>query len=229
MSKPDLQSTESIQRWRWPALALGVVVLAIVVLTPAKHMPNEKNTLNGTAATVRTLKPTSTAAGVKWRLFSDSGNIDYEVRAAFLEQYQSLQLMKVEQPEIRLTSQQLTPWTMYAQRGEITRRPDSEVEHDNPVGIDQLRLFGDVTVSQHSKDPAQAIALSTSELDIFPAKQRAATTAKVTLSHRRFVTVSDGLDLNLATGTVHFAPSKPGRVVSTLFLEPSAGASNHDQ
>ena len=230
MSQPNSQLNESIQSWRWPALASGVIVLvlAIVVLTPVRQMPNENNTLTS-AGGASALRPTSTAAGVQWRTFADSGNIDYEVRAAYLEQYQSLQLMKVEQPEIRLASQHLTPWTLYAQRGEITRQQGGEADDENTAAIDQLRLFGDVVMSQRSEDPSKAIALSTSQLDIFPAKQHATTTAKVTVSHQRFITISDGLDLNFETGTVRFAPSTPSRVVSTLFLNPSAGALNLDQ
>ena len=230
MSQPNSQLNESIQSWRWPTLATGVIVLvlAIVVLTPVRKMPNENYTLKSTEAP-SALRPTSTAADVQWRTFSHSGNIDYEVRAAYLEQYQSLQLVKVEQPEIRLASQHLTTWTLCAQRGEITRQQGGEVDDENTTAIDQLRLFGDVVMSRRGEDPSKAIALSTSQLDIFPAKQHAITTAKVTVSHQRFITISDGLDLNLETSTVRFAPSTRSRVVSTLFLNPSVGALKLDQ
>ena len=55
-------------------------------------------------------------------------------------------------------------------------------------------------------------------LHVFPLERRVQTDTAVLLQHDRFTTSSQGLDLNLETGTVVFAQNSDGRVTSKLLL-----------
>ena len=62
-------------------------------------MPNDGGD-KSRGALIASLKPTSSATQVTWQVFSETGALSYEVHAQAIKQYQSLQLMQIEQPFI---------------------------------------------------------------------------------------------------------------------------------
>ena len=164
---------------------------------------------------VSTLRPSSTATGINWQVFSNLGELDYEVSANQLEQYPSQQLMTATNPIVRMASQKQHSWVIRSDRGVITRRPDTLEVTDH---YNQMTLQGHVQVLQQGNMAQKQMMLSTSLLHIFPTEQRAQTDMPVFLEHERFTTSSEGFDLDLETGTLTFAQHESGRVTSKLFL-----------
>ena len=164
---------------------------------------------------VSTLRPSSTATGINWQVFSDLGELDYEVSANQLEQYPSQQLMKAVNPIVRMASKDQHPWVIRADRGVITRRPDTLEVADQ---YNQITLQGHVQILRQGDMAKKQMMLSTSKLHLFPTEQRAQTDMPVFLEHERFATTSEGFDLDLETGTLTFAQHGSARVTSKLFL-----------
>ena len=161
------------------------------------------------------LRPSSTATELTWQVFSGSGELDYEVSAAQLEQYPSQQLMNVISPVVHLTSPDQLPWVISADRGVITHlrnAPNADAENN------QMTLQGRVQILRQDGATQTQLRLSTTQLHVFPLERRAQTDTAVLLQHDRFTTSSKGLDLNLKTGTVVFAQNTGGRVTSKLLL-----------
>ena len=102
-----------------------------------------------------------------------------------------------------------------ADRGVITRLSD---EQNTDIQSDQMTLQGHVEILRQGPAAQTELRLSTTQLHIYPATQRAQTDTPVLLQHERFTTSSEGLDLNLETGTEVFAQNTDGRVTSKLLL-----------
>ena len=208
--------------WPVPAIGLAALLCVFLLLWPdSQDTSDTPAALKGDGNEVRdtlftSLKPTSTATQVTWRVFSPAGALSYEISAQALEQFQSLQLMKVEQPVIRMTTDHQRPWLIQADQGEISSIHDPGA-NDAPKA-DTLDLRGNVQITQDQNDPRHALRLSTPRLRIFPSQQRAVTDEPVVVRHAQFITTSHGLDLNLKTGTLTFTESENTRVVSKLFL-----------
>ena len=200
-------------------LLIGFAVALLLVLTAITGLqqdqdPNTKTQPNNRDL-VSSLQPSSTAAAITWQVFSDLGELDYQVSAAQLEQYPSQKLMKVVRPIVQMTSQDRPPWVISADRGVITRLPDGQ---NTDTESDQMTLQGHVVILRQGPGAQTELRLSTTQLHVFPATQRAQTDTPVQLQHERFTTSSEGLDLNLETGAVIFAQNDGARVISKLLL-----------
>lgn len=221
-------TTHALIEWRVKAAGLAAVLCVFLLLWPdVRHksgssaMPNDGGDKSRDTL-IASLKPTSSATQVTWQVFSETGALSYEVHAQAIKQYQSLQLMQIEQPLIRMNSEQQRPWLIQAKQGEVSRAINTDTG-DMPTA-EQLDLQGNVQITQDQNDPRHTLSLFTPRLRIFPAQQRAATDEPVVVRHAKFITTSHGLDLNLETGTLSFAESDHTRVVSKLFLnQPSKG------
>lgn len=220
-SNPLAEPTFFTARWR--TMLIGLLVLALLYLLTSRETQQVINaplsSSDSQAAAMATLKPSSTASNVSWRVFSPAGSLEYEVKASALQQFQTHQLMRVEEPEIRMALERKKPWLMQAERGEISRQPSDTARGDH---ADRLILLGNVEVTQFDEDPRRTLRLSTPRLDIFPAERRALTKASVEVRHARFTTIGKGLDLNLQTGTLRFGTGDNSRVISKLFLNDSS-------
>ena len=209
---PSNTATRLRHPWLSGVRLAGLCVLALVTaLTLLLHdndsiHPDERGL-------VRTLQPSSTATGITWQVFSNLGELDYEVSANQLEQYPSQQLMKAANPIVRITSQE--------RHSGYARRSRSDYPQARYDGVsdqyNQMTLQGHVRILRQG-DMAQQMMLSTSQLHIFPSEQRAQTDMPVFLEHERFTTSSEGFDLDLETGALTFAQNESTRVTSKLFL-----------
>ena len=223
MPEPTRQAdtNHTLTGWRAPVIVLAALLCALLLWPDEGNKPSSSAALKGDGDEARdnlfaSLKPSSTATQVTWQVFSESGALSYEVRALALEQFQALQLMKVEQPLIRMTADQQRPWLIQAALGEISSARNPSVNES--AKADKLDLRGNVQITQDQNDPRHALRLFTPQLSIFPSQQRAVTNEPVVVRHAQFITTSHGLDLNLKTGTLSFAESDNTRVVSKLFL-----------
>ena len=211
---PSNTATRLRHPWLSGARLAGLCVLALV--TALTLLLHDNDSIHpDDRGLVRTLQPSSTATGITWQVFSNLGELDYEVSADQLEQYPSQQLMKAANPVVRITSQERHSWVMRADRGVITRRPDTLDVADQ---YNQMTLQGHVQILRQGDMAKKQMMLSTSQLHLFPAEQRAQTDMPVFLEHERFTTSSEGFDLDLETGTLTFAQHESGRVTSKLFL-----------
>ena len=174
----------------------------------AKTQPNDQHLMSS-------LQPSSTATAITWQVYSNLGELDYQVSAAQLEQYPSQKLVKIVSPIVQMTSQDRHPWVISADRGVITRLRDGQ---NTDTESDQMTLQGHVQILRQGPAAQTELRLSTTQLHIFPDEQRAQTDTPVLLQHDRFTTSSDGLDLNLKTGAVVFAQNGGARVISKLLL-----------
>ena len=212
-------SSNTATRSRHPWLSgvrlasLGVLAL-VTALTLTIEGDNPRSDPDNRGL-VATLQPSSTAIGITWQVFSNLGELDYEVSANQLEQYPSQQLMKAANPIVRIVSQEQHSWVMRADRGVINRKPDTPGE---AYQYNQMTLQGRVKILRQSDMAKKQMMLSTSQLHIFPTEQRAQTDTPVFLEHKRFTTSSEGFYLDLETGALTFAQNESSRVTSKLFL-----------
>ena len=210
---PSNTATRLRHSWLSGVRLAGLCVLALV--TALALLLHDNGSIHpDDRGLVRTLQPSSTATGITWQVFSNLGELDYEVSANQLEQYPSQQLMKAANPIVRITSQERHSWVMRANRGVISRRPVMMGVSDQ---YNQMTLQGQVRILRQG-DMAQQMMLSTSQLHIFPSEQRAQTDMPVFLEHERFTTSSEGFDLDLETGALTFSQNEGERVTSKLFL-----------
>ena len=208
-------ATRSHHPWLSGDRLAGLGVLALVTALTLTIQGDDPGPDPDNRGLVTTLQPSSTATGITWQVFSNLGELDYEVSANQLEQYPSQQLMKAANPIVRMASQERHSWVIRSDRGVITRRPDTLEVSDH---YNQMTLQGHVQILQQSDMATQQMMLSTSLLHIFPTEQRARTNMPVFLEHERFTTSSEGFDLDLETGTLTFAQNESARVTSKLFL-----------
>ena len=196
-------------------IGFGVALLLVLTAITGLQQDQDPKTEPSDRGLVSSLQPSSKATAITWQVFSDLGELDYQVSAAQLEQYPSQKLMKVVSPIVQMTSQDRPPWVISADRGEITRLPDGQ---NTDTQSDQMTLQGHVEILRQGPGAQTELRLSTAQLHIFPATQRAQTDTPVLLQHERFTTSSEGLDLNLETGAVVFAQNNGARVISKLIL-----------
>lgn len=208
-------ATRSHYAWLSGVRLAGLGVLALVAALTLTIQGNDPRPDPDNRGLVTTLQPSSTATGITWQVFSNQGELDYEVSASQLEQYPSQQLMKAANPIVRMASQERHSWVIRSDRGVITHRPDTLEVSDH---YNQMTLQGHVQILQQSDMATQQMMLSTSLLHIFPTEQRARTNMPVFLEHERFTTSSEGFDLDLETGALTFAQNESARVTSKLFL-----------
>ena len=208
-------ATRSHHPWLSGDRLAGLGVLALVIALTLTIQGDDPRPDPDNRGLVTTLQPSSTATGITWQVFSNLGELDYEVSANQLEQYPSQQLMKAANPIVRMASQEQHSWVIRSDRGVITRRPDTLEVSDH---YNQMTLQGHVQILQQSDMATQQMMLSTSLLHIFPTEQRAQTNMPVFLEHERFTTSSEGFDLDLETGALTFAQNESARVTSKLFL-----------
>ena len=228
-STNQANTTNTLTEWRVPVIVLAILLCAVLLLWPDRQeTPNPSAGLmadeNQARSTLfKALQPTSTATQVTWQVFSPAGTLSYEVSAQALEQFPTLQLVKVDGPMIRMTADQQRPWPIQAAQGEISSAQNPSVDHAPKA--DKLDLRGAVQITQDQNNPRHALRLFTPRLSIFPSQQRAVTNEPVVVRHAQFITTSHGLDLNLKTGTLSFAESDNTRVVSKLFLNKQSKGS----
>lgn len=208
-------ATRSHHPWLSGVRLAGLGVLALAAALTLMSQVDDPRPDPDNRDLVSTLQPSSTATGINWQVFSNLGELDYEVSANQLEQYPSQQLMKAANPIVRMASKDQHPWVIRADRGVITRRPDTLEVADQ---YNQMTLQGHVQILRQGDMAKKQIMLSTSQLHIFPTEQRAQTDMPVFLEHERFTTSSEGFDLDLETGTLTFAQNESARVTSKLFL-----------
>ena len=206
---------------------VGIAFLAIFQIQPLDtHEFASINGFEGDPDYAKALEPSSSATGVTWQVFSDTGGLVYEVNALSLEQYHWQNLTRVFEPAIRLTRERATPWLITSEQGNITQSAGVD---SVPADGEELELLGNVQVSTNDGSAERALDFSTIRLSVYPNQQRAITTAQVELRHRRFITRSIGFELDLQTGSVIFAKNTNQRVFTTLFLKDVSGASKIDK
>ena len=228
-STKQADTTNTLTKWRVPVIVLTTLLCAVLLLwpdrrdtsNPSADLMDDGNRARSTL--IESLQPTSTATQVTWQVFSSAGTLSYEVNAQALEQFPTLQLVKVEGPMIRLTTDQQRPWLIQAAQGEISSAQNPSVDHAPKA--DKLDLRGAVQIRQDQNNPRHGLRLFTPRLSIFPSQQRAVTNEPVVVRHAQFITTSHGLDLNLKTGTLSLAESDNTRVVSKLFLNTQSKGS----
>jgi LPS export ABC transporter protein LptC len=193
----------------------GLLTALIFLFMPwfqnQQHPP--KLVLGSEREEVLALKPTSTASGITWQVFSQTGQLSYEISAIKLQQFSNEQYATIIGPSIQIQDQQFRPWQVNAAQGKVSQgSPLSDQD-------DQIELFDRVRVIQaQPQNAASGISIETSKLSIYPNSKRAYTEQSVVVKHPRFMTRSNGLDLDLQTGTLRFIQGDITRVVSKLFL-----------
>ena len=208
-------ATRSYHPWLSGVRLAGLSVLALVTALTLTIQGDDPRPDPDNRGLVKTLQPSSTATGITWQVFSNLGELDFEVSANQLEQYPSQQLVTATNPIVRMASQKQHSWVIRSDRGVITRRPDTLKVSDH---YNQMTLQGHVQILQQGNMAQKQMMLSTSLLHIFPTEQRAQTDMPVYLEHERFTTSSEGFDLDLETGALTFAQNESTRVTSKLFL-----------
>lgn len=197
---------------------LGVIALLLAAIASTGLQQDEgsgTHSASNNRGLMSSLRPSSTATSLTWQVFSASGELDYKVKAAQLEQYPSQQLTNLISPVVHLTAPDQLPWVINADRGVITHlRNASNADAEN----NQMTLQGRVQILRQDSAAQTLLRLSTTQLHVFPLERRVQTDTAVLLQHDRFSTSSQGLDLNLETGTVVFAQNTGGRVISKLLL-----------
>jgi len=204
----------SLQGWRGLALA-GLLTALVLLTTPwfnnNQHVP--KLALGDEREEVLALQPTSTASGITWQVFSQTGQLSYEIGAISLHQFAAERYATVTGPSIQIQDQRLRPWQINAAKGKVSQ--------GNPLSDqdDQIELFEGVRLTQgRPLNALGGLSIETSELSIYPNRKQAFTDQSVVVTHPKFVTRSNGLDLDLQTGTLRFVRGDETRVVSKLFL-----------
>ena len=208
-------ATRSRHPWLSGVRLAGLGVLALVTALTLTIQGDDPRSDPDNRGLVATLQPSSTAIGITLQVFSNLGELDYEVSANQLEQYPSQQLIKAVNPIVRMASQEQHSWVIRADRGVIKRKPDTPGEANQ---YNQMTLQGRVQILRRGDMAKKQMMLSTSQLHLFPTEQRAQTDMPVFLEHERFTTSSEGFDLDLETGTLTFAQHESVRVTSKLFL-----------
>lgn len=203
-----------LQGWRGLIFAALTFVLIFIL---ASWLPDQGLPPNlipsGEQEKVLALQPTSTASTVTWQVFSKTGQLSYEIGATKLQQFAHQRYATIGQPTMQIQDRQLRPWQIVAAQGRVSH---ANTQSDNG---DVLELLGDVRVTQiHQQNLLTDLRVETSQLSIYPNRKRAFTMQPVVVTHSRFVTEANGLDLDLETGTLRFATGDATRVVSRLFL-----------
>jgi LPS export ABC transporter protein LptC len=217
---PDLNTSTTtalplpLHGWRGLVLA-GSLTALIFLFIP--WFQNQQDTPTLTLGSEReealALQPSSTASGVKWQVFSQTGQLSYEISASKLQQFSNEQYATIVGPSIQVQDKELRPWKISAAQGKVSQGNQLSDQGD------QIELFERVRITQAQRQNALGgISIETSKLSIYPKDKRAYTEESVVVKHPRFITQSNGLDLDLQTGTLRFIQGDITRVVSKLFL-----------
>ena len=93
---PSNTATRLRHPWLSGVRLAGLGVLALVTALTLTIQGDDPGPDPDNRGLVSTLQPSSTATGITWQVFSNLGELDYEVSANQLEQYPSQQLMKAQ-------------------------------------------------------------------------------------------------------------------------------------
>ncbi len=209
--KPSLASTLRGRPGAVVALLALALIYPLITLAPdSKFSPGLSS--NDRPRDVLALEPSSTASLITWQVFSQTGQLSYEIRTTDLQQYAEQRYATVTEPTIQIQDQQLRPWQIVASQGKVTQAGETTKD-------DELELLGRVRVSQISPQGRNhGLRVETSSLRVYPKRKHAVTEQPVMVFHPRFITTSNGLDLDLQTGTLRFVRGDATRVVSKIFL-----------
>lgn len=224
MQDPRHQRTDSLNLRGWRGLLTGGLVLALIIVVASWLTPQQvSNTLGsaGNQESLGLLQPTSTADDVVWQVFQPSGELNYEIRASNLEQFSEQQYVSITKPAVLMYDEGKHPWRMFAQTGIISAADSTADAPKTEASQEALLLSGDVVLVQAETSEGSTgptLRMETSALNVYPHRKQAFTQSQALVSHSRFVITSQGLDLNLQTGTLRFTGDQTTRVVSKLFL-----------
>ena len=190
---------------RYAAAAISALVLTIVYMYSGERAPSP---LPPELAD----EPDVYIEGAAITRFGADGGIRYRLWADRIKRFEERGVTYFENPVIRLHQQAGPPWLANATRGEIRQRPS----HDG-AQEENLRLSDNVELTRQYDD-GRHFALTTTVLDIYPARKYAETDQAVMIETSGSKTTAAGFEADMERGWMKLL-SGPGRRVH-IVVEP---------
>ena len=190
---------------RLAAAAISALVLTLVYMYSGRQTPTP---LPPELAD----EPDIYIEGAAITKFAADGGIRYRLWSDRIKQFEVPGVTYFESPAIQLHQKSGPPWRANAARGELRQRPT-----DGGAREEHLRLSDDVALTRRYDD-GRRFALTTAALDVYPARQYAATDQAVMIETSGSKTTAAGFEADMERGWMKLL-SAPGRQVHGV-IEP---------
>ncbi len=184
---------------RFAAAAISALVLTLVYMysgerTPAPLPPelaDEPDIYMERAAITR---------------FGAKGGVRYRLEADRIRQFEERSVTYFENPAMRLHQESGPPWMANASHGELRQASAKDGAKD-----ERLRLIDNVELTRQHDD-GQRFSLTTTELDVYPARQYAQTDHAVMIETSGSRTTAAGFEADMERGWVKLLSGPAQRV-----------------
>ena len=184
---------------RFAAAAISALVLTVVYMYSGERAPPP---LPPELAD----EPDIYMEGATITRFGDDGGVRYRLQADRIRQFEDRPVTYFENPAIRLDQESGPPWHASASRGEIRQRST-----DDGAREEHLRLSEDVELTRRYDD-GRRFELTTTRLDVYPARQHAQTDQAVMIETSLAKTTAAGFEADMERGWVKLLSGPAQRV-----------------
>ena len=207
---------------RGKQLSFAAIILCALILL-AIFMPNYfQNLQQATApfvdqdqASIEAQRaPDSYGKNMLLQTFSATGNVQYQVQAASMQQYLGDKSTNLQTPLITLNNEGSSPWIIKANDGLIKPSNDGLAASEKV-----LILNGAVSVTQNLSGN-DFVRLRSEALTVYPDSQTARTEHTVIVETSAFRTQALGVLIDLSSGRIEFPKNPHQRVRSTIMPTP---------
>ena len=208
--------------FRGKQISLAAITLCALILL-AIFMPNYfQNLQQATApfvdqdqASIEAQRtPDSYGKNMLLQTFSATGNVQYQVQAASMQQYLGDKSTNLQTPLITLNNEGNSPWIIKANDGLIKPSSDGLAASEKV-----LILNGAVSVAQNLSGN-DFVRLRSEALTVYPDSQTARTEHTVIVETSAFRTQALGVLIDLSSGRIEFPKNPHQRVRSTIMPTP---------
>ena len=151
-------------------------------------------------------EPDTYMEGAAITKFGADGGVRYRLRAERIRQFEGRGVTYFENPTMRLHQKSGPPWLLSASRGELRQPSTTDGARD-----EVLRLSDNVELTRQYDD-GQRFALTTTELNVYPARQYAQTDQAVMIETSGSKTTAAGFEADMERGWVKLLSGPAQRV-----------------
>lgn len=143
--------------------------------------------------------------------YRPDGTLQYRLRATQIRHFEADAFTALNAPDLSLHDADRAPWTASARSGTLRRT--------EPPAAEEVVSLRDAVVLEQSRADGDRVRLTTSAMDLYPARQYAETDQDVMIDSHIGRTTATGLEGDLQLGMLRFFSSRSARVHTVLLPE----------
>ena len=145
----------------------------------------------------------------KVKKYSEEGELEYQLRSNSISHYESRLITELEKPQIKLMDKNQTPWSVSAEFGLITTKPETSSVNSN----DEQFLLQDNVVISTAGTNVDFFHLKTQSLYLYPKSRHIESDKQITIETKQYRITAANITGRLDTRWVNLGSSPEQRVL----------------